>query len=507
MASCGASAINEKYDDGNQPTTEPADKLRKRNLSVIIAFSYFSLTGRSLWIKSCLAIYIHIISRGNPLVLGWLTSLMGVSQLVSSLVSGYVADQRCIGREGVLRFAILLGVPTFFVTAWAARTEQVSFVAVALTLWGIYWGALVPPTGALLVDSTGAGEERSKWITRRFIAKKYGQASGPATALALFLLRGDEWTAHDCAFVIGAGQVVSFFAAILLCWLRDNHRDEIVIESDRCGWLEGGFNNCYGGLIGMRRLIQSFKRKHGATVAEKNCKIFEQTPLLLEDVADNYVTFDEDRPMYDSNSPDSDDVSRDSYRPVTESATNSQKIAKTIVLADISLAIAEGMTVRFFPLFFIDLLGFRPVQLFPLYIVSHLLQAEVAKLLRVLGHRYGRIQTSFVGRLVSALALLGISLSYKLRLPSMITCVVYIVHMCALNSPKPLTKGVLMDNVPENERARWNALESVNQFSWSGSAILGSIIVNRWGIVWNFVTTALLQFAAAIPLLLLFNLE
>ena len=174
MASGGASAINEQYDDGNQPTTDPADKLRKRNLSAIIAFSYFSLTGRSLWIKSCLAIYIHIISRGNPLVLGWLTSLMGVSQLVSFLVSGYVADQRCISREGVLRFAILLGVPTFFVTTWAVRTEQVSFVAVALTLWGIYWGALVPPTGALLVDSNRAEEERSKWITRRFIAKKYG---------------------------------------------------------------------------------------------------------------------------------------------------------------------------------------------------------------------------------------------------------------------------------------------------------------------------------------------
>ena len=61
-----------------------------------------------------------------------------------------------------------------------------------------------------------------------------------------------------------------------------------------------------------------------------------------------------------------------------------------------------------------------------------------------------------------------ISLSYKLRLRAIITCVVYIVHMCALNSPKPLTKGVLMDNVPENEHARWNALESINRRHGSG---------------------------------------
>merc|ERR1719401_1178908 len=164
------------------------------------------------------------------------------------------------------------------------------------------------------------------------------------------------------------------------------------------------------------------------------------------------------------------------------------------------------MTVRFFPVFFKDLLGFRPAQLFPLYIFSHLLQAEIARLLGALGRRYGRIQTLFFGRLISAFALLLISFTYECLLP-LVTCMVYLVHMCALNSPKPLAKSVLMDNVPEHERARWNALESINQFSWSGSAILGSIIVDRFGIVWNFSITAVLQLGAALPLLLLFRIK
>lgn len=60
-----------------------------------------------------------------------------------------------------------------------------------------------------------------------------------------------------------------------------------------------------------------------------------------------------------------------------------------------------------------------------------------------------------------------------------------------------------MDNVPPSERGRWAALESLNMFSWSGSAALGGYLVGMIGMMPLFCTTAAIQFLASIPLVIL----
>jgi hypothetical protein len=72
-----------------------------------------------------------------------------------------------------------------------------------------------------------------------------------------------------------------------------------------------------------------------------------------------------------------------------------------------------------------------------------------------------------------------------------------------MNATSALTKSVLMDHVPKEERAKWSALESLNMFSWSGSAVLGGFLVDYRGIVFNFCFTACLQFVATMPFLVL----
>ena len=41
------------------------------------------------------------------------------------------------------------------------------------------------------------------------------------------------------------------------------------------------------------------------------------------------------------------------------------------------------------------------------------------------------------------------------------------------NCGRPLMKSLLMDNVPQRHRGKFNALDSVMTFSWSGSAAAG----------------------------------
>ena len=74
-----------------------------------------------------------------------------------------------------------------------------------------------------------------------------------------------------------------------------------------------------------------------------------------------------------------------------------------------------------------------------------------------------------------------------------------------MNAPTALTKSILMDSVPANERAKWGALESVNMFGWAGSAALGGYLVDWEGIEFNFYLTASLQLVATKPLFFLFG--
>jgi predicted MFS family arabinose efflux permease len=84
-----------------------------------------------------------------------------------------------------------------------------------------------------------------------------------------------------------------------------------------------------------------------------------------------------------------------------------------------------------------------------------------------------------------------------------VICTLLVLRTAFMNSTNALTKSVLMDHVPQDERAKWSALESFNMFSWSGSAALGGILVDSDGIIFNFCITAALQFVATFPHLLL----
>lgn len=50
-----------------------------------------------------------------------------------------------------------------------------------------------------------------------------------------------------------------------------------------------------------------------------------------------------------------------------------------------------------------------------------------------------------------------------------------------------------MDTVPASQRVRWTAMESVNQASWAGSAVVGGYLMDLYGVEVNFGATICLQ--------------
>ena len=62
-----------------------------------------------------------------------------------------------------------------------------------------------------------------------------------------------------------------------------------------------------------------------------------------------------------------------------------------------------------------------------------------------------------------------------------------------LNCTTGLMKAVLNDYIRKSNRSKWNALESLNLFSWSGSAALGGVLIDAVGYRNTFRVTAVLQ--------------
>ena len=55
----------------------------------------------------------------------------------------------------------------------------------------------------------------------------------------------------------------------------------------------------------------------------------------------------------------------------------------------------------------------------------------------------------------------------------------YLIRTALQNATYPLSESILMDYVPKKSRARWKSLESVVQFGWCGSAVLGGWFGDR----------------------------
>jgi predicted MFS family arabinose efflux permease len=126
---------------------------------------------------------------------------------------------------------------------------------------------------------------------------------------------------------------------------------------------------------------------------------------------------------------------------------------------------------------------------------------------QVWSRRIGRCKMAVAFKWIGISCMLIMIASYTIHLPTYAICLFYLLRTCFMNATSALTKSVLMDAVPKSERGKWSALESVNMFSWSGSAAIGGLLVGYKGIIFNFIVTASVQFLATLPLVFLFSRE
>lgn len=483
-----SSHILPKKDD--LPTTDekPSGEV-SRNIPLIIAYTYFLQTSRSLWSNNILSSYVYLLKNNSPEAVGLITAIMGMSQVLVAFPAGHAADT--YGRDRVLRLGAFVGFISLSTLCFAVYRQDYSTLAVALAASGVFMGITSPSTMALLADSIREGQ-RAKYFTHNLQVTRAGQMFGPILALGLFSFWGDTWALKECSWVLAIGQLFCIPAMILLCYMKDEYAIGAMGEG-----------------TGTTVSINSLSLEEDEELSLSNDtespaigSLTNGTEALLEDTSQCSQTIQSYERLRDT---ENDDTIRSGDRFISIAVATSDTIQ----------AIASGMTIRYFPIFFMKSLNLHPTQVQFLYIVAPLGQIVAAHYVQKASKKYGLLEPAVMCRLTGVFFMFAMMYTYDHMnnmpfglTPSTsvwLTCLLYVFRTIFMNCTSGLTKGVLMDSVPREERGKWSALESFNTASWSGSSFVGGILVGMYGISVNFYVTSIMQLIATIPLMLLFN--
>lgn len=180
------------------------------------------------------------------------------------------------------------------------------------------------------------------------------------------------------------------------------------------------------------------------------------------------------------------------YVPIGEPKA-SKWIPAIAAVSDCIAGLASGMTIKFFPLFFENESNLHPITVNIIYTITPLGIVLFSLIAQKISTVFGRIQVVILFRVVgiSLLVIMG-SMKSSWTLPHVIIPI-YIARTMFMNCTSALSKSVLMDFVSKSNRGKWNSFESITSFGWSGSAVIGGILTDKYGYGVTFFATAGMQ--------------
>eukprot|EP00538_Stauroneis_constricta_P000620 CAMPEP_0119558286 /NCGR_PEP_ID=MMETSP1352-20130426/10534_1 /TAXON_ID=265584 /ORGANISM="Stauroneis constricta, Strain CCMP1120" /LENGTH=544 /DNA_ID=CAMNT_0007605601 /DNA_START=35 /DNA_END=1669 /DNA_ORIENTATION=- len=443
------------------------------NVALMKLFTLVAFAGRSIWNQNVLSTFVYLLEDGRPEAVGYITACMGLAQMLVSFPAGYLADR--FRRDTMLRLSSVLGCAAAGLAILATLKRSYPYLVVSLVFWGLYWGVVNTASGALFADSIKDGE-RAKHFTSRSVHLQAGNLAGPIICLIMFLCLGDTWTIKDCSVVLIAGQIVSV-PAIALLW-RFSDDATLHNESDSPPDSTPARND----------EAQRQQGDHGDT-----------TIIVDIDVDGDIDDNDDEVPRRRASSRNW--LTRCANMP------NHRKIPICMATADIMAGLASGMSIRYIAIFLVDNIGLSPTLVQVIYILNPLCQTALMKVAEYLAADFGRCRVAVGFKWIGISLMLAMIAAYKNDMSPWVVCGLLVARTGFMNSTRALTKSLVMDNVPRKERAKWSALESVNMFSWSGSAALGGVLVGMHGIIFNFCVTSAFQVLATLPIIALFSLD
>ena len=484
-----------------------------KNVKLALWFTFLSSASRTVWSFSVLTNYLYYITSADEnrtLFVGISEGIQGGVQAVVAVVAGIAAGRT--RTDEVMKYGGVLGIIAVACTLFSllapwpwANEGNVRYwmITASVGTWGAYQGVWSTTLETIYADSIPTGK-RSVYNTWKFGIMQVSTICGPLLALILFAHWGGKtWRIDVLQKVFCVGAIMSIVPAILLFFFDD-------------GKTLGKESESHATPRSVRKALRNANLQN-----DRKPHCFEDNngdDACATSTLDVSVEFDDCT------------MERESLAPATPSSSerhlkmHNRAVDRTClgcitldhvplmtVVADILSGLGSGMTIKFFPLYFNTIIGLDPVQLNSIYVVLPVVLVLAAFFAQTISRRIGRVPTILLFTAIGACALgamaaVGHYWDAKDRATAWRVVIPLYFFSTAQHCCRPLKKSILMDYVTKETRARWNSLDSVTRFGWSGSAVLGGLILkytqNDFGV--SFLVTAVLQVLAGltfVPLL------
>ncbi|TYZ65701.1 hypothetical protein PybrP1_002519 [[Pythium] brassicae (nom. inval.)] len=443
------------------------------NVQTAYAFTLFYWAARSILFQQVLSGYVFVLTNSTKPV-GVVKGIQGISQLVFSFPAGYCADH--IRRDSILKVSAAIGLLSSMLTFYAVEASSMSMLYVTFGLWGLFAALQSPAMEALFADSIPHGE-RSYPFMIKYNVSNLAMVLGPAISILLFLYYGDKWRIAELRPVLEFGTLLAIVSSLLL--LRFN--DDLAFENIRA------------------------KEQHREKEIEQ--------PLRTPSVAGNDLDIEYDYDEDDEKNLQSVALTENSALLVPSKLENQElqvtaeaeheegylarqdvhflcfrtrHVPWILFFSDFIISNGAGMTINFFPLFFMQEYGLSPIHISLLFISQPVVVLVLSYLAQRLSKPFGRMPLIVFTRCFSVLCLFSMAFAQPLALQVLL----FLLRGGMMRCSQPLRRSILMDYVPKDIRARWNALEGISVFSWSGSAVIGGYIIDVYGYRTCFLITS-----------------
>jgi len=180
-----------------------------------------------------------------------------------------------------------------------------------------------------------------------------------------------------------------------------------------------------------------------------------------------------------------------------------QYIPMILVLSNLIVGAGAGMTIKFFPIFFLEVYSLQPIAVNAILGATSITTGVTAIFAQKLSLKRGRVMMILVVQGIATMCLFALAFYPVIFL----LVPIFIARGSLMNAAQPLSRSILMDYVPKKNRGKWNSVESLAWgLFWNSSAVLGGYLIDYISFSFAFTITGVIYLVSLVPLFTLMPL-
>ena len=165
-----------------------------------------------------------------------------------------------------------------------------------------------------------------------------------------------------------------------------------------------------------------------------------------------------------------------------EKSKAARLIPLILVASNVIIGFGAGMTIKFFPIFFIKIYSLNPISVQLIMGFTAVFTGIAAVIAQEFSIQKGRAELIFIVQAIATLCLFIIAF-YP---PIWVLVPIFIARGSLMNASQPLSRSILMDVIPKENRGKWNSVTAVAWgLFWNVSAAIGGYLID--GRIGSFV--------------------